>query len=186
MARRVVVESPYAGTTPEEVQENVSYARRAVRDCLLRGEAPFASHLLYTQPGILDDGDSAQRGMGMAAGLSWTGAADAVVVYVDRGITKGMRAGISRAHSNRVPVEQRTLGPNAMTAADKASEMTPIGLSHLLLSAGYDVSAEALMNAFEGEHDVAATAAWAHAAEAHRRGGPAPGPMPERLAALIV
>ena len=49
--RRVILESPYAGS----VEENVAYARAAVRDSLLRGESPIASHLLYTQPGILRD-----------------------------------------------------------------------------------------------------------------------------------
>lgn len=47
----VLLESPYAGN----VELNVTYARACMRDCLKRGEAPFASHLLYTQPGVLDD-----------------------------------------------------------------------------------------------------------------------------------
>ena len=47
----VIVESPYAG----DVERNERYARACIRDCLLRGEAPFASHLLYTQAGVLDD-----------------------------------------------------------------------------------------------------------------------------------
>jgi hypothetical protein len=41
----VIIESPYAGN----VELNVSYARRAVKDSLGRGESPIASHLLYTQ-----------------------------------------------------------------------------------------------------------------------------------------
>jgi hypothetical protein len=45
--RRVIIESPYSG----DVETNVAYARAALRDCLSRGEAPLASHLLYTQPG---------------------------------------------------------------------------------------------------------------------------------------
>lgn len=49
--RLVIVESPFAG----DVEENIKYARAAVRDCLMRGEAPIASHLLYTQEGILND-----------------------------------------------------------------------------------------------------------------------------------
>lgn len=44
----VIVESPYAG----DVKTNVAYARAAIRDCLMRGEAPYASHLLYTQEGV--------------------------------------------------------------------------------------------------------------------------------------
>lgn len=39
----VVIESPYAG----DVERNLRYVRAAMRDCLLRGEAPFASHALY-------------------------------------------------------------------------------------------------------------------------------------------
>ena len=46
--RLVILESPYAG----DVAANVKYARRCVRDSLSRGEAPIASHLLYTQPGM--------------------------------------------------------------------------------------------------------------------------------------
>jgi hypothetical protein len=49
--RLVIVESPFAG----DVAANLSYGRRCMADCLRRGEAPFASHLLYTQPGVLDD-----------------------------------------------------------------------------------------------------------------------------------
>lgn len=41
--RRVVIESPYAG----DVERNVRYARASLSDCLRRGEAPLASHLLY-------------------------------------------------------------------------------------------------------------------------------------------
>ena len=47
----VIIESPFAG----DVDKNIEYARKCVRDSLNRGEAPSASHLLYTQPGILDD-----------------------------------------------------------------------------------------------------------------------------------
>ena len=49
--RLVIVESPYAG----DIEANVAYARACLGDCLSRGEAPFACHLLYTQPGVLRD-----------------------------------------------------------------------------------------------------------------------------------
>jgi hypothetical protein len=55
--RLVVLESPYAG----DVDANVEYARACVRDALQRGDAPIASHLLYTQPGILRDEVPAER-----------------------------------------------------------------------------------------------------------------------------
>jgi hypothetical protein len=88
---------------------NKLYARRCVRDALLRGEAPIASHLLYTQPGILKDGVPEERALGIEAGLAWANVADASVVYVDRGKTKGMEIGIARAKAYGIPVVIRAL-----------------------------------------------------------------------------
>ncbi|CAL77393.1 hypothetical protein BRADO3615 [Bradyrhizobium sp. ORS 278] len=102
--RRVILESPYAG----DIVRNVAYARACVKDALLRGEAPLVSHLLYTQPGILDDNVQRERAHGINAGHAWMHLADAVVVYTDRGISAGMEAGISMARFNGVPVEYRS------------------------------------------------------------------------------
>lgn len=106
---RVILESPYAGNVWQRWRNRV-YARRCVRDSLLRGEAPIASHLLYTQRGILNDGDAAERRWGIDAGLTWRAVADASVVYIDRGISKGMRYGIEAARAAGVRVEFRALG----------------------------------------------------------------------------
>ncbi|WP_245467950.1 hypothetical protein [Mesorhizobium sp. M6A.T.Cr.TU.017.01.1.1] len=103
--RLVILESPYAG----EVERNVAYARAALRDCLKRGDAPAASHLLYTQPGVLDDDDPAERATGIGAGLAWGRKAEATVVYTDRGVSKGMAQGIARALAEGRPVEYRRL-----------------------------------------------------------------------------
>lgn len=111
-ARLVILESPYAG----DVERNVDYARAAMRDCLLRGEAPYASHLLYTQPGVLADADPGERRLGIEAGLLWGRAAHATVVYVDHGYTSGMRQGIQRAEAEGRPVEVRTLLGHSATA----------------------------------------------------------------------
>ena len=104
--RRVIVESPYAG----DVERNVRYARACLRDCLLRGEAPFASHLLYTQDGVLRDAVPKERELGIKAGLAWGGAADATVVYDDLGTTSGMEHGIIQARGQGRSVEYRQLG----------------------------------------------------------------------------
>lgn len=101
--RRVIVESPYAG----DVKANTAYARRVMLDSLARGEAPLLSHLLYTQ--VLDDLDPDQRAAGMEAGWSWLAGAEAVVVYEDQGVTKGMMRGIARAEREGVVVERRRL-----------------------------------------------------------------------------
>lgn len=86
--RLVIIESPYAG----DIEQNVAYARAAMADSLARGEAPIASHLLYTQPGILDDAVPAERSLGIAAGLAWRAVANAAIFYVDRGWSGGMLA----------------------------------------------------------------------------------------------
>lgn len=103
--RLVIIESPYAG----DVERNVEYTRECLRDCLMRGEAPFASHLLYTQPYVLDDTIPEERKLGINAGLEWGKKADATVVYTDYGISKGMEIGIARARSEKRSVEFRKL-----------------------------------------------------------------------------
>lgn len=103
--RLVILESPFAG----DVARNIEYARLCVRDSLGRGEAPIASHLLYTQPGILNDDDPLERKWGIDAGLSWRRVAEASVVYTDLGISLGMEYGIAAASAAGIPVEYRKL-----------------------------------------------------------------------------
>lgn len=101
----VIVESPYAGN----VEMNLAYARAAVRDCILRGEAPFASHLLYTQPGILEDDIPAERQVGIEVGLTFGRVASSTVVYADLGVSAGMQKGIERAIEEDRVIEFRSL-----------------------------------------------------------------------------
>lgn len=101
----VLIESPYAG----DVERNESYADRALADCLHRGEAPFASHLLYTRKGVLRDDIPAERKLGIEAGLAWGEKADLTAVYVDYSITPGMRLGIERAVARGRTIEYRRL-----------------------------------------------------------------------------
>lgn len=101
----VIIESPYAG----DVEANVAYARAAMRDSLARGEHPIASHLLYTQPGILDDNVPAEREQGIAAGLAWRRVAERAVFYVDRGWSGGMTAARDLYEREGFPFEIRSL-----------------------------------------------------------------------------
>ena len=89
--RLVIIESPYAGDIPA----NLAYLDRCILDCLSRGEAPFASHRLYVT--ALDDADPVEREQGIQAGFAWRSAAAATVVYLDRGISRGMQYGIDHA-----------------------------------------------------------------------------------------
>lgn len=104
----VIIESPYAADTPAGVEANLAYARAAVADSLARGEAPFASHLLY--PLVLEDTDPQQRAQGIAAGLDVAARADLTAVYTDRGITPGMHQGIRHAERHGRPTQKRTIG----------------------------------------------------------------------------
>lgn len=88
---------------------NIAYARACVADSIARGEAPFASHLIYTQPGVLDDEDADDRAKGIEAGLSWHAVAEACIVYDDYGISSGMEQGIARAKRLGIPVIGRKL-----------------------------------------------------------------------------
>lgn len=121
--RLVVLESPYAG----DVDVNIDYARACVRDCLRRGEAPIASHLLFTQPGVLRDNAPEEQALGIAAGHAWIARADAVVVYVDRGVSPGMRAGIDHARAMGMEIDYRSLS-GAVVVCESAADGTPVSL----------------------------------------------------------
>lgn len=125
--RRVILESPYAG----DVARNVEYARRACRDSLIRGEAPMVSHLLYTQPGILDDTDPKERQLGISAGLVWGPFCAASVFYADYGFTPGMLQGFDSAQKHRRTVEIRLIGMNPKGVEDGPSSIPGMLLSDL-------------------------------------------------------
>ena len=102
MTVRVIVESPFAGGF-----QNVKYSRECIRDCLDRGESPFASHLLYTQKGVLNDTVPDERRRGIAAANGWLEVADYVAVYMDLGVTRGMLLGVIKAARLNKPIKLR-------------------------------------------------------------------------------
>lgn len=105
--RRVIIESPFAGETPEELAANIAYARACCADAWKRGEDPFASHLLYPQ--FLDDKNAEERKAGIERGYAMWPHAAVIVFYVDRGISNGMKAALARAFELNHPFEKRTI-----------------------------------------------------------------------------
>jgi hypothetical protein len=101
--RTVVIESPYAG----DVTRNLRYLRAALRDCLRRGEAPFASHALY--PTVLDDFVEEERKLGIEAGFAVGAHLDAVVFYTDLGWSNGMRAAALYWRAEGREIEERSI-----------------------------------------------------------------------------
>ncbi len=119
--RRVIIESPFAPRTAlpnggcacsrnsyicraegfchatrirsQESTLHARYLDACLLDSLRRGEAPFASHGLYTRPGVLDDLKPEERQLGIAAGFVWREAAEGTAFYVDLGWSGGMHAG---------------------------------------------------------------------------------------------
>lgn len=121
----VIIESPFAANMEkcpsglnekevaawkrQEIETNLRYVRAAMRDCLLRQEAPYASHALYTQEGVLNDDIKEERQHGIESGFAFRLAAKKTVVYTDRGMSGGMKMGIEHSNKVGIPVEYRSL-----------------------------------------------------------------------------
>jgi len=100
----VSIQSPYKGNT----EQNIAYARRALHNSILRGEAPFASHLLYTQ--VLRDDDPDERERALKCDHAFLVKCGLVAVYCDLGITEGMELAISKASELNILIEIRYIG----------------------------------------------------------------------------
>mgnify|MGYP001562217949 CR=1 FL=1 len=100
---RVTIESPLAGN----FCKNVRYAQLCMLDSLKRGEAPYASHLLYPQ--VFDDLDEDQCRVGMQAGHVWLKQAELVAVYIDLGVSRGMSMAEALAIKLGIPTTTRRL-----------------------------------------------------------------------------
>jgi hypothetical protein len=98
--KRVIIESPYAGN----VARNKLYLQYCIRDCLRRGESPYASHQMLTE--ALDDNDPEQRKLGMEAGFAWSEVVAMHVFYLDLGWSPGMK--VARGHRSQ-RVDERPL-----------------------------------------------------------------------------
>lgn len=106
----VIIESPFA-CDPEEM---VKYGRKCLHDSVLRDEAPIASHLLFTQPGVLDDSDQVERTLGIAAGHAWLKVAERAAFYTDFGMSNGMKIGLERAKKAGIECVYRQIGQDGL------------------------------------------------------------------------
>jgi hypothetical protein len=163
--RLVILESPFAAEKAEDIDANIAYARASVRHSLSLGEAPIASHLLYTQPGILRDNDAGERQWGIDAGLAWRKVADATVVYTDRGISKGMAYGIALGAESGIPVEYRKIGEASRAMSASTNDSRESVIEDQGVNAKLVAEMRRLLNHFESwarDHSDEATAeTWA-------------------------
>ena len=98
----VQLESPYRG-----VPRAQEYLHACIRDCIDRGETPYASHAII--PGALDDADPHERALGIEAGFAFRAFVERTVVYIDHGISEGMQAGIDHAKALEQEIVYRAL-----------------------------------------------------------------------------
>lgn len=87
-----------------ETERNRRYLAACLRDCIRRGETPYASHGLLTLPGVLNDADPVQREQGIAAGFAMREAMNLSAFYIDCGWSTGMRSG--EAHATALIAKQ--------------------------------------------------------------------------------
>lgn len=120
--RRTVIESPLSG----DFAKNIRYARLCGLDCIRRGEAPYASHLLMTQ--FLDDALPEERKVGMEAGFAWGALGDLVAVYEDLGVSGGMKMGIDNAVRRGQAIEYRRLPADLLALLEKGAPTKTDGI----------------------------------------------------------
>jgi hypothetical protein len=104
----VIVESPYAGATDVELNRNIRYLERCLRDCIDRGETPYASHKMLTV--CLNDKVPEERALGIAAGLVWRRLAERRVFYIDHGMSRGMKGAEELYEREGLSFVQRSIG----------------------------------------------------------------------------
>lgn len=125
----VILETPYAGDVPLHLR----YLRACMRHCLANGNAPFASHHLYTAPGVLRDEVPGEREAGIEAGFAWRQLAVLTVFYTDLGWSSGMVRGREACERAKHPYEERQLGPGWIYE-QRAREHVGDALTHWLQS----------------------------------------------------
>lgn len=109
----VDIESPYNAATPALIERNILYARLCCRWALMEGYIPFASHLFYTQPGILDDQVPVERELGILAGKSLIKSTNSKsLFFMDLGESTGMTFGREDALQSGRPFEDIYLFDN--------------------------------------------------------------------------
>lgn len=94
-----------------------------MHDCLVNhNEAPYASHLLYTQEHVLDDTVPEERTLGINAGFVWRGMTGKTVFYTDLGMSGGMELGMADLEKKGLPYERRTLPTDLWDKFESLSE----------------------------------------------------------------
>jgi hypothetical protein len=83
------------------------YTQRCVRHCIARNEAPMVPHFTFTL--VYNPEHEHERAKGLESTLAMLPFMKRVVLYVDLGLTPGMRELELQAHLRAIPVYRRTI-----------------------------------------------------------------------------
>jgi hypothetical protein len=103
----VVIESPWAGLGAGEKAK--AYLRACIRDSLSRDEIPWASHAMLAWTRALYEEDEEQRAEGIQVNKRMIVKAELIAIYVDHGISAGMREAEIYSKMHGKTVERRSL-----------------------------------------------------------------------------
>lgn len=115
--RPVVYESPFASMDFDTFARNIAYARLLIREGATGyNEAGIASHVIWTQPGILRDTVESERNLGIACGIVFANMAKRGIIGhiygIDLGWSKGMLRSKEYVLANGGEIAERRLaGP---------------------------------------------------------------------------
>ena len=126
----VAVESPYGSPDPKILRRNILYARMCLRDSLERSgdvqEAPWCSHLVYPQPGVLDEQNPQGRRLGLDISGAWGDRAEARAIYQDLGLSGGVEEAVERARTLGQQVDLRHLRSDLRVEFDRLVQADPL------------------------------------------------------------
>ena len=112
--RVTVYESPFAASTFDQFARHVAYIRLLTRlGAQVHGEAAIASHMIWTQPGVLRDDDPEERALGIDCGLAVALLACnghvGHVYWTDLGWSGGMLRSAESMRERGLPINERSL-----------------------------------------------------------------------------
>lgn len=112
--KRAYLISPYSGDT----ERNVKYALKAMHHCFAIGYSPYASHIFLAASGCLDDNDPKDRDFGFQAGYAFLAVCEKAFVFMDLGVSRGMRADLDAARRLAIPIDYVSIVAGVVPTVD--------------------------------------------------------------------
>src|SRR5262245_30775558 len=98
-----LVISPYRGDQPGMLELNKAYLNVAIRDAVIRGYSPVATHKMFTES--LNDNDPTERILGMQQRDTFMRVSEGGWVNTDLEVSNGMKEDIEALKKRGIPVD---------------------------------------------------------------------------------